>query len=121
MSALSINARGMDMGFTLPKSHLRLTKRGRVVFTTLAALPLVIAAFVYALNGGTATASMDDAPAQSYEYVTVVTGQSLWEVAGEIAPTADPREVVTDILSFNGMSSAELFPGQRLALPPQYS
>jgi hypothetical protein len=109
------------MGYQFPKSHLRLTKRGRAVVTTLAALPLVVAAFLYALNGGPATATMDVAPAQSYEYVTIVAGQSLWEVAGEIAPAADPRDVVTDILSFNGMSSAELFPGQRLALPPQYS
>jgi hypothetical protein len=114
MSAVSI-------GYEFPKSHLRLTKRGRAVFTTLAALPLVIAAFVYALNGGPATATMDVAPAGSYEYVTIVTGQSLWEVAGDIAPAADPRDVVAEILSFNGMSSAELFPGQRLALPPQYS
>ena len=73
------------------------------------------------IYGGPATATMDEAPAQSYEYVTVVAGQSLWAVASEIAPTADPRDVVAEILSFNGMSSAELFPGQRLALPPQYS
>ena len=111
----------VSMGYEFPKSHLRLTKRGRVVFTALAALPLVVAAFLFALNGGPATATMDVAPAESYEYVTIVTGQSLWEVAGDIAPAADPRDVVADILSFNGMSSAELFPGQRLALPPQYS
>ena len=111
----------VSVGYQLPKSHLRLTKRGRAVFTTLAALPLVVAAFVYAINGGNATATVDEAPAQSYEYVTVVAGESLWAVAGEIAPSADPRDVVADILSFNGMSSAELFPGQRLALPPQYS
>ena len=111
----------VSVGYQLPKSHLRLTKRGRAVFTTLAALPLVVAAFVYAINGGNATATVDEAPAQSYEYVTVVAGESLWAVASEIAPSADPRDVVADILSFNGMSSAELFPGQRLALPPQYS
>jgi LysM repeat protein len=111
----------VSMGYDFPKSHLRLTKRGRAVFTTLVALPLVIAAFVYAINGGSATATMDDAPAQSYEYVTVVTGQSLWAVAGDIAPAADPRDVVAEILSFNGLSSADLFPGQRLALPPEYS
>ena len=111
----------VSIGYQLPTSRLRLTKRGRAVVTTLAALPLVIAALIFALNGGPATATVDDAPAQSYEYVTVVAGQSLWEVAGDIAPAADPRDVVADILSFNGMSSAELFPGQRLALPPQYS
>ena len=120
-----MSAASYDFGYvrstTAPAPRLRLTARGRAVFTTLAALPLVIAAFLFAINGGSATATMEDAPAQSYEYVTIVTGQSLWEIAGDVAPTADPRDVVTDILSFNGMSSAELFPGQRLALPPQYS
>lgn len=116
-----MSAVGMDLGFDFPKPHLRLTKRGRRVFTTLAALPLVIAAFMFALNGGSATATMSDAPAESYEYVTILSGESLWQVASEIAPSADPRDVISDILSFNGMSSAELQPGQRLALPPQYT
>ena len=117
----------VNIGYQLPaagstaRSHLRLTQRGRAVFTTLAAVPLVIAAFLFAINGGNATATVDDAPAQDYQYVTVVTGQSLWEVAGDIAPAADPRDVVAEILSFNGLSSADLFPGQRLALPPEYS
>jgi len=118
MSAVS-----MDFGFELPKSHLKLTKRGRTVFTTLAALPLVVAAFVFALNGGAASASLESSvqPGVEYTYVTIAAGQSLWALAEEIAPTADPRDVVNDILEFNGMSSAELFPGQRLALPTAYA
>jgi len=118
MSAVS-----MDFGYSLPKSHLRLTKRGRTVFTTLAALPLVIAAFVYALNGGAASASLESTvqPGVEYTYVTIAAGESLWAIAEHIAPTADPRDVVNDILEFNGMSSAELFPGQSLALPTQYA
>jgi len=118
MSAVS-----MDFGYSLPKSHLRLTKRGRTVFTTLAALPLVIAAFVYALNGGAASASLESTvqPGVEYTYVTIAAGESLWAIAEDIAPTADPRDVVNDILEFNGMSSAELFPGQSLALPEQYA
>lgn len=116
-----MSAASIGFGYDIPRSHLRLTKRGRTVFLTLAALPLVFAAFAYALNGGAATATIEDAPAQSYEYVTIAPGESLWQIASEIAPTADPRDVVYDILEFNGMSSAELFPGQRLALPTKYS
>ena len=117
MSAIS-----MDYGFSAPTSHLRLTKRGRAVFTTLAALPLVIAAFLFALNGGSASASLESSvqPGVEYTYVTIAAGQSLWALAEEIAPASDPRDVVNDILEFNGMSSAELFPGQRLALPTAY-
>jgi hypothetical protein len=121
-----MSAASIGFGYAAPvrgagKSHLRLTKRGRRVFTTLAAVPLVVAAFFYALNGGTATATMDAAPAQSYEYVTIAPGESLWQIASDIAPQADPRDVVYDILQFNGMSSAELFPGQRLAIPTKYT
>ncbi len=117
MSAVS-----MDFGYTIPKSHLRLTKRGRAVFTTLAAIPLVIAAFLMVINGGGAQATLETAqPGVDYEYVTIEAGESLWAIAGDIAPTADPRDVVVDILAFNGMSSAELFPGQRLAIPTKYS
>ncbi len=103
------------------KPHLKLTRRGRTVFTALAAIPLVIAALLFALNSGGAAATVDNAPAGSYEYVTVEAGQSLWAMAEQLAPTADPRDVVVDILSFNGMSSSQIFPGQRLAIPTQYS
>ena len=118
-----MSAMTMDFGYSLPKSHLRLTKRGRAVFTTLAAIPVVIAAFLFALNGGSASASLESSvqPGVVYTYVTIAAGESLWAIAEDIAPTADPREVVNDILEFNGMSSAELFPGQRLALPAAYA
>jgi hypothetical protein len=118
-----MSAMSMDFGYTIPKTHLRLTKRGRAVFTTLAALPLVVAAFLFALNGGAASASLESSvqPGVEYTYVTIAAGESLWAIAEDIAPTVDPREVVNDILEFNGMSSAELFPGQRLALPTQYA
>ena len=118
-----MSAMSMDFGYTVPKPHLKLTKRGRAVFTTLAALPLVVAAFAFALNGGGAQASLESSvqPGVEYTYVTIAAGESLWAIAGDIAPTADPRDVVNDILEFNGMSSAELFPGQRLAIPTKYT
>ena len=117
-----MSAVGMDFGFDLPRPHLRLTKRGRTVLTTLAAIPLIIAAAMVGLNGGGATATQDVAVAGGdYEYVTVEAGQSLWALATDIAPAADPRDVVEDILAFNGMSTAQIFPGQQLALPDQYA
>ncbi len=118
-----MTAVSMDFGYSMPKSHLRLTARGRAVFTTLAAVPVVIAAFLFAINGGAASASREASvqPGVEYTYVTIAAGESLWAIAEDVAPTADPRDVVNDILEFNGMSSAELVPGQRLALPAQYA
>lgn len=99
-----------------PTTRLRLTRRGRVVFTTLAALPLVFGAFALAGGVGTASAS-DRGPGQSFDYVTIAAGQSLWQVAEELDPTADPRDVIAEIVDLNRLASDAVQPGQRIALP----
>lgn len=101
------------------RPRLRLTRRGRAVLLALAAAPLVIAAFFFTLNGGGATASLDDANV-TFAYVTVDAGQSLWQLAESIAPTADPREVIDAIIAFNNLGSADVYAGQELAIPVQY-
>jgi hypothetical protein len=108
------------MGNISVSPRLHLTKRGRVVLTALAALPLVVAAFFFATNGGGATAT-DEVSSVSFEHVTVQAGQSLWQLAGEIAPSADPRDVVADIVHLNQLDGSDLQPGQQLAIPTQYS
>jgi hypothetical protein len=104
-------------GFTRPAaSKLRLTKRGRAVLTSLAATPLVIAAFVFALNGGGATASLEGSSVP-FEYVTVEPGQSLWQLAESIAPRSDPRDVIAQLVVFNQLGGTEVYAGQELAIP----
>lgn len=105
---------------TAPKAKLKLTARGRRVFTGLAALPLVVVAVAFALNGGMATAStgLSTTPVET---VTVEAGQSLWQLAEEIAPEADPRDVIDEVVSFNQLSSVEIQPGQQLDIPTIYS
>jgi len=101
-------------------THLHLTRRGRVVFTTLAALPLVAVALVVALNGGMAAAegaSSGSAASVVFEYVTITPGQSLWQLAVDLAPTSDPRDVIAEIVSLNQLPSDSVQPGQRLAVP----
>jgi hypothetical protein len=99
--------------------RLRLTKRGRGVLTTLAAAPLVVAALVFALNGGMATATLEGS-GTDFQYVTVEAGQSLWEVAETVAPNADPRDVIAGIMKLNQLESADVLAGQQLAIPAQY-
>ena len=59
-------------------------------------------------------------PPSTFEYVSIAPGQSLWQLAEQVAPQADPREVVADILSLNQLRSADVQPGQELAIPLQY-
>jgi hypothetical protein len=99
-------------------TRLRLTRRGRIVFSTMAALPLVVGAFVVALNGGAAAASGSGAlGSAAFDYVTVSAGQSLWQLAETFAPEADPRDVIAEIVALNQLPSVDVEPGQRLALP----
>lgn len=111
---------------TAPRVRLRITRRGRAVLTTLVALPvaaLVIAVGVIAVNGGAAFAATDDtiSTTAQFDYVTVRAGQSLWELAERLAPSADPRDVIGQIVSLNQLDSASIAPGQRLAIPAEHS
>ncbi|TFC16224.1 LysM peptidoglycan-binding domain-containing protein [Cryobacterium algoritolerans] len=113
-------------------TRLHLTRRGRVVFTTLAAIPLAAVALALALNGGIAAAEGANNVATNsgavtvadvatvFDYVTIQSGQSLWQLAETIAPTSDPRDVIAEIVSLNQLPSENVQPGQRLALPVRF-
>jgi hypothetical protein len=99
--------------------RLRLTARGRAVLTTLAAGPLVVAAALFILNGGGATASLTGSNVP-FEYVTVESGQTLWQLAEQVAPQSDPRDVIAQIEQLNQLAGSDVYAGQELAIPAQY-
>lgn len=112
-----------DGGVSTPRvvrSHLRLTRRGRAVLTTLAALPIVVGALVLTVNGGGAVAGDAQQQGSSFDYITVPAGESLWTLAEEFAPDSDPRDVIDAIMSLNQLTSAQVQVGQRLAIPSEY-
>ena len=111
--------RQVDVLVPSAQPRLRLTKRGRVVFTSLAAVPVVAGVMLLALNGGGATATSSSGA--DLEEVTVKAGQSLWSIAEDIAPDVDPRDVISDILSVNQLEGGSVQAGQRLMLPSEYS
>jgi nucleoid-associated protein YgaU len=50
--------------------------------------------------------------------VTIRSGDTLWNVAGGVAPDADPRVTVDQIMELNGLQSAsDLQPGDVLMVP----
>ena len=44
-------------------------------------------------------------------------GESLWAIAGSVAPDRDPRDVVADIVQLNNLDAARVLPGQTLFVP----
>jgi hypothetical protein len=103
---------------TLPP--LRLTRRGRIV---LIGLPLVLlTALLISLSGflnspAKAADSASELSATPTISVTVQAGESLWGIAGTVAPERDPRDVVADIVQLNNLDGARVMPGQRLFVP----
>ncbi len=114
------------IGITAPSvlaapTRLRLTQRGRRVLAFLAALPAVIALSFAIIGGGSALASLDDAPTASFTTVIVAPGDSLWSIAQSVAPQADPRDVVDAIARLNALAGSTVDPGQKLAIPAEYA
>jgi len=98
-----------------PPAPLRLTARGRRVVAGLSiAIGLSIAAgtvVAIELNrgGGLQLAGSDT--------VVVRVGDTLWSIAGDVAPDEDRRAVVDAIVELNGLDSVDLLPGAELRLP----
>lgn len=105
-----------------PVTRLRLTSRGRRVVAFLASLPAIAALSIAIVSGGGALASGEQgASADSFATVTVLPGDTLWTIAQDVAPSADPRDVVDAIMRLNALGSAQLDAGETLAIPAEYA
>jgi hypothetical protein len=95
-------------------TSLRITRRGRVVLGLALALPVMALSVFLASSGALAES---DAASNDFEYMTVLSGDTLWRIATMISPHEDPRDVVANIISLNQLETASLMPGQEIALP----
>jgi len=97
---------------------LRLTRRGRVVVATAAALLVTVVSLLLA---GAAQATNDGpssrATRQNIVQVAVHPGQSLWSVAESADPDQDPRAVIQQIIDLNSLNGDTVFAGQQLWVP----
>jgi len=118
MSSITVNAASVRPAITA--TRLRLTARGRRVLLALAALPLAVGLAFAALSGGSAYAGGEQVAA-SFETITVMPGDTLWSIAEEIAPGADPRDVVDALQSLNLLDGGVLMVGEELAIPAAYA
>jgi len=94
---------------------LRLTARGRALLMLGSALFLLLAVLVSGRFSAEAGSQAPTGPATSS--VVVQPGENLWEIARRIAPASDPRQVVTEIRSLNGLGSTPVIAGQSIVVP----
>ncbi|SLJ92843.1 LysM peptidoglycan-binding domain-containing protein [Arthrobacter sp. P2b] len=107
-------------GRPAPLPPLRLTRRGKVV---LIGIPLVLlAALLLSLAGffnspAKASDAPEDLSVTPTVTVTVQPGESLWAIAGTVAPDRDARDVIADIVQLNNLPAGAVLPGQQLYVP----
>ncbi len=94
--------------------RVRLTLRGRVLVILVAAL--LLAGIAVLAKAATSSAS-GPVVGSSQPMITVQPGESLWSIATQVAPNADPRATVQKIVDLNGMSGTAVAAGEQLKLP----
>ena len=105
------------------RNTVRLTRRGRIVVAvmlTAASLSLVLLAWLAIAARAAQAADGGSPPGAVYQNLTSVVvhpGQTLWSIASQAEPTADPRAVMQQIIDLNGLRGTSLEPGQRLWVP----
>ena len=94
-------------------SPVRLTRRGVVVVG--AGVAVLAAALLGVARLSAPVAAGAGAPAaHGPATVAVRAGDTLWSIAGRVAPSRDPRAEVADLQRLNHLASTRLVPGQVL-------
>src|SRR3954469_19950161 len=93
------------------RPSVRLTRRGRAVVFLLGLVLALGAGFVPA-SGSTATE-----PPESTTVVQVGPGETLWDIAQDVAVTGHTADMVEHIKDLNGLSGGALQAGQELRVP----
>lgn len=100
-------------GSAAPSVHGgRLTRRGRIVLAAAWAVLFVVGLLgVMRPWGGSE-------PAAGSTTVRIDPGDTLWDVAGDVAPASDRREMVAAIVELNDLTSAgDIRPGDTVLVP----
>jgi hypothetical protein len=96
------------------RRSVRLTSRGRVV-AVLVFLGLALAAMT--LMGGWATATLDGGTPEPVRVVEVAPGDTLYDIAADLAEPGEVRAMVHKIQELNSLPGASIEEGQKLAVP----
>ena len=100
------------------QAPLRLTRRGRVVVRLLVVTLLALVITLAVLLLGRPAEAGTEARPMNLERVVVEPGETLWGIAGRVAPDHDRRETVRRIIELNALPSGVVRAGQEIALPP---
>ena len=98
----------------LAGEHIRLTRRGRLVLLGAAVLCMLLG---FSLGSTLSSTAGSISPPAASHSIVVQPGQTLWGIATQVAPHADPRATVQQIIVLNHLPSTGLQAGETLAVP----
>ena len=83
----------------------------------LSGLSIAIGLSIAVVTVGVELAQTDGLQLAGSSTVVVQSGDTLWSLAGDVAPEEDRRAVVDAIVDINGLQNVDLVPGMVLELP----
>jgi len=95
----------------------RLSRGARLVRTAMLLALLISGITQVAGFIGSASASNTWFKPAPVTYVSVHAGDTLWSMAEEYAPNADPRDWIDQVTTLNNLGGAGLLAGERIAIP----
>ncbi|MDQ6523593.1 LysM peptidoglycan-binding domain-containing protein [Nocardioides sp. LHD-245] len=98
------------------RGQVRLTRRGRTVVFLLA---LAVVALVAVWLAAGSAATRDQAGAPQVDLVTVAPGDTLWDIASDVAVGSgdDVRDAMRTIQQLNTLDGSVVYVGQELRVP----
>ncbi len=120
MSAITIDpSKVIDLqGFSANPSGIVLNRRGRLARTLVVLSLAIVLGSVVSSKAGAGTEA-GPVKANTFITVTVAPGDTLWSLAGRVAPSGDLRALASEIITVNSLSSVDLSAGQKLRIPLQ--
>jgi hypothetical protein len=114
MSTITISSAFGPTRPAVRRPRVRLTRRGRSVFFVVF---LAVALAAMTALGSWAAASREAGTPEPVRIVEVRSGDTLYEIAGEVAAPGKVREMVAHIEELNALNGPELQVGQKIAVP----
>jgi multidrug efflux pump subunit AcrA (membrane-fusion protein) len=99
-------------------SPIKLTRRGRMLVSTLSFAAMLAISLVSLFGIATESAkASNEASNSTTTQIVVAPGETLWTIAARVNPEIDPRAVIEDIKALNVIEGSEVYAGQVLLVP----
>ena len=99
-------------------SPIKLTRRGRLVLSTLSFATMLAISLVSLFGIATSSANASNETTNSTTtQIVVAPGETLWTIAARVNPEIDPRAVIDQIMDLNVINGSNVYAGQVLLVP----